>query len=212
MTPFTYVEAASVEEALEAFEAGGAERSRWIAGGTNLIDLMKENVERPLRLIDMNALDAARHRARGGRRPDARRAGAQCRHRLRPAGAAALSAAERRDAGRRLAADPQHGHQRRQPAAAHALRVLLRRGHAMQQARAGRGCSAIGGFTRQHAILGASEACIATHPSDMCVALAALEAVVHVQSRADAGRFPLPTSTACPASGLNRTTRSRRAS
>jgi xanthine dehydrogenase YagS FAD-binding subunit len=44
------------------------------------------------------------------------------------------------------------------------------------------GCSAIGGITRQHAILGASEHCIATHPSDMCVALAALEAVVHVES------------------------------
>jgi xanthine dehydrogenase YagS FAD-binding subunit len=48
----------------------------------------------------------------------------------------------------------------------------------------GSGCSAIGGINRQHAILGASEHCIATHPSDMCVALAALEAVVHVQSAA----------------------------
>jgi xanthine dehydrogenase YagS FAD-binding subunit len=46
----------------------------------------------------------------------------------------------------------------------------------------GTGCSAIGGLTRQHAILGASEHCIATHPSDMCVALAALDATVHVQS------------------------------
>jgi xanthine dehydrogenase YagS FAD-binding subunit len=48
----------------------------------------------------------------------------------------------------------------------------------------GSGCGAIGGITKQHAILGASEHCIATHPSDMCVALAALDAVVHVQSAA----------------------------
>jgi len=47
----------------------------------------------------------------------------------------------------------------------------------------GSGCDAIGGFNRMHAILGASDSCIATHPSDMCVALAALDAIVHVQGR-----------------------------
>jgi len=57
MTPFTYVEVGSVKEALEAFHGGGDGRSKWIAGGTNLVDLMKENVERPMRLIDLNALD-----------------------------------------------------------------------------------------------------------------------------------------------------------
>ena len=54
----------------------------------------------------------------------------------------------------------------------------------------GTGCDAIGGFTRSHAILGASSACIATHPSDMCVALAALDAVVTVQGRNGAREIP----------------------
>jgi xanthine dehydrogenase YagS FAD-binding subunit len=55
----------------------------------------------------------------------------------------------------------------------------------------GAGCDAIGGFTRYHAILGASDQCIATHPSDMCVALAALDAVVHVESAGGSRSLPL---------------------
>jgi xanthine dehydrogenase YagS FAD-binding subunit len=55
----------------------------------------------------------------------------------------------------------------------------------------GSGCAAIGGFNRMHAILGASASCIATHPSDMCVALAALDAVVEVESVRGTRRFPL---------------------
>jgi xanthine dehydrogenase YagS FAD-binding subunit len=55
----------------------------------------------------------------------------------------------------------------------------------------GTGCDAIGGFNRIHAILGASESCIATHPSDMCVALAALDATIHVQGNGGARSIPL---------------------
>ena len=56
-------------------------------------------------------------------------------------------------------------------------------GRAATSATPGQGCDAIDGFNRNHAILGASPACVATHPSDMCVALAALDAVVHLQER-----------------------------
>ena len=77
----------------------------------------------------------------------------------------------------------------------------------------GSGCPAIGGLARQHAILGASEQCIATHPSDMCVALAALEAMVHVQSGAGTPGHPvrrLPPPAGRPAGAS--TPSSRRAS
>jgi xanthine dehydrogenase YagS FAD-binding subunit len=192
MTPFTYVEASTVEQALQAFgdaeageaHAGAAEGdTRWIAGGTNLIDLMKENVTRPLRLIDLNglALRGIEPTAGGGLM----------------LGALARNAATAYDDNVR----------RRYPLLSAALlagaspqirNMATNGGNLLQRTRCvyfydvatpcnkrqpGAGCAAIGGFTRQHAILGASDRCIATHPSDMCVALAALEAVVHVQSR-----------------------------
>ena len=61
----------------------------------------------------------------------------------------------------------------------------------------GAGCDAIGGFNRMHAILGASDNCIATHPSDMCVALAALDAIVHVRAQAASGQFPSRSFIGC---------------
>ena len=116
-----------------------------------------------------------------GRRAAARRARDEHRRRLPRAGRAALPAAVEGDPGRRVAAAPQHGDGRRQPDAADALLLLLRHGHALQQARArDRLFRRSTGFNSNHAILGTSEHCIATHPSDMCVALAALEAVVRV--------------------------------
>ena len=63
----------------------------------------------------------------------------------------------------------------------------------------GTGCAALEGFNRTHAILGTSEHCIATHPSDMCVAMAALEAVIHVEGPKGKRTIPSPTSTSCPA-------------
>ena len=84
-------------------------------------------------------------------------------------------------ARRRVGAAAQQGHRRRQPAAAHALPLFLRhRRAAATNASPASGCAAIGGFNRIHAILGASDACIATHPSDMAVALAALDAQVEL--------------------------------
>lgn len=183
MTPFTYVEVGSVEEALEAFHGGGDGESKWIAGGTNLVDLMKENVERPMRLIDLNALDLY------GIEPGAH-GGLMLGALARNAATAYTDTVRRRypllNAAMLAGASPQIRNM-----ATNGGNLLQRTrcvyfydvGTPCNKRQPGAGCSAIGGLTRQHAVLGASDACIATHPSDMCVALAALEAKVHVQSR-----------------------------
>jgi xanthine dehydrogenase YagS FAD-binding subunit len=178
MNRFGYVRAADVAEA--AREAAGP-AARIIAGGTNLVDLMKYNVERPERLVDINRLPGLRaieDTAEGGLR----------------IGALATNT--------EVAYDPRV--ERRYPlltstilagATAQLRNAATTGGNLLQRTRCyyfydvgtpcnkrepGTGCPAIGGVNRIHAILGASEHCIATHPSDMCVALAALEAVVHV--------------------------------
>lgn len=177
MNRFSYVRAATVAEALAA---AGAAEARFLAGGTNLVDLMKENVERPVRLIDINHLPLRdiEETESGGLRIGA-----------------LVSNAD-------LAWEPRV--EKRSPLLSSALlagaspqlrNAATTGGNLLQRTRCyyfydvatacnkrdpGSGCQAIGGVTRQHAILGASEHCIATHPSDMCVAMAALEAVVHV--------------------------------
>ena len=161
-------------------EVAGNPTARFVAGGTNLIDLMKENVERPSRLIDIThlALREVEPTADGGLR----------------LGALATNSA--------VAYHPEV--ERRYPLLSQAILAgaspQLRNmasvgGNLMQRTRCayfydlatpcnkrtpGAGCSALGGFNRHHAILGTSEHCIAVHPSDMCVALAALAAVVRV--------------------------------
>ncbi len=110
--------------------------AKFIAGGTNLIDLMKEDVERPSRLIDISRLPLKSVEDDAGRRIADRRAGAEFRPRLSPAGGRALSDAGQRDPGRRLGAIAQHGIDRRQSPAAHPLRLFLRHRDAVQQTRA----------------------------------------------------------------------------
>ena len=177
MNRFDYVRAGTVAEAVQAF--AGAPGAQFIAGGTNLVDLMKYDVTRPGRLIDITRLplgEIAEHD--GGLR----------------AGALVTNA--------NLAYDPRV--RSRYPLLADAIlagasgqlrNAATTGGNLNQRTRCyyfydtatpcnkrkpGSGCAAIGGVTRIHAIFGASESCIATHPSDMCVALAALEAVVQV--------------------------------
>jgi xanthine dehydrogenase YagS FAD-binding subunit len=175
--PFSYARPGGVTEAIAQ---GLSSDAKFLAGGTNLLDLMKENVERPERLVDINELPFNRieDTAAGGLR-----IGALVRN---------------SDA----AYDPRIV--RRYPLLASALlagaSAQLRNaatigGNLLQRTRCcyfydtatacnkrspGSGCAAIGGFNRMHAILGASEHCIVTHPSDMSVALAVLEAEVHV--------------------------------
>jgi len=179
MNAFGYVRAGDVGIAVRAL-ADGDGRARLIAGGTNLIDLMKENVERPSLLIDITHLPLGAIQAAddGGLRIGAL---------VSNTDVAYHPEVERRYPllSRAILAG----------ASAQVRNMASVGGNLMQRTRCvyfydratpcnkrtpGAGCSAIGGFTRYHAILGTSEHCIAVHPSDMCVALAALDAVVRV--------------------------------
>lgn len=182
MNNFTYTRAASVEEAIS--EKGSQNgHGALIAGGTNLIDLLKENVARPDRLIDITRLpfDKIEPRENGGLRLGAL---------VTNADTAYHPEVERRY--------PMLSKAILAGASAQLRNMATDGGNLLQRTRCyyfydvatpcnkrapGSGCGAIGGFNRIHAILGTSEQCIATHPSDMCVALAALEAVVQVKGR-----------------------------
>ena len=179
MNPFTYSRADDVATAVR--EVASGDGAKFIAGGTNLLDLMKEDVERPGAADRHQPPRPARDPADRRRRPRDRGAGHQLGRRLRRAGRAAAtrschgpSSRGRRPSSatwRRPAATSCSG-----PAAPYFYDTAT----PCNKREPGSGCSAIEGFNRYHAILGHSEACIATHPSDMCVALAALEAVVRV--------------------------------
>lgn len=178
MNPFTFHPAADVAAAL--WLAGDG--ARFIAGGTNLLDLMKVNVLRPARLVDINrlGLDAIEPTAEGGLRLGALARNAATawhplvRERYPLLATAILSGATAQI--RNMASNGGNLLQRTRCCYFYDVAT------ACNKRQPGSGCSAIGGLARQHAILGASAHCIATHPSDMCVALAALEATVQVVS------------------------------
>jgi xanthine dehydrogenase YagS FAD-binding subunit len=177
MTPFSYQRPERIDQAI----ALHGPQSRYIAGGTNLLDLMKENVLQPGQLIDINGLPLREieQTAEGGLRIGA-----------------LVSNAD-------LAWHPQI--EQRYPLLSKAIlagaspqlrNMASTGGNLLQRTRcyyfydtatpcnkreSGSGCSARDGRNRIHAILGASEHCVAVHPSDMCVALAALDARVHVE-------------------------------
>jgi xanthine dehydrogenase YagS FAD-binding subunit len=176
MRAFTYERAASVEAAAKT--AAGNREAKFIAGGTNLLDLMKLEIETPTHLIDVNGLglDTIEATPEGGLR-----IGAMVRN-------TDLASHEivRRDYGllsRALLAG----------ASGQLRNKATTSGNLLQRTRCpyfydtnqpcnkrtpGSGCSAIGGYSRQHAVVGVSDACIATHPSDMAIAMRALDAVV----------------------------------
>ncbi|HEX7889295.1 MAG TPA: xanthine dehydrogenase family protein subunit M [Ramlibacter sp.] len=176
MKPFSYERALSPAQAAAAVAARPG--ARFLAGGTNLLDLMKLQIETPTHLVDVNglALDKIEATADGGLRIGAL---------VRNADLAA-DARVRRDYGvlsRALVAG----------ASGQLRNMATTAGNLLQRTRCpyfydtnmpcnkrvpGSGCSALGGFSRLHAIVGSSEACIATHPSDMAVALRALDATV----------------------------------
>jgi xanthine dehydrogenase YagS FAD-binding subunit len=176
MKPFTYERASSPAEA--AVAAARVPGAKFIAGGTNLLDLMKLQIETPAHLIDVNglALDKIEATPDGGLR-----IGALVRN-------TDLAADERvrRDYGlltRALVAGAT-GQLRNQATTAGNLLQRTRCPYfydtnmPCNKRQPGSGCSAIGGVTRAHAVVGASDACIATHPSDMAVAMRALDATV----------------------------------
>jgi xanthine dehydrogenase YagS FAD-binding subunit len=179
MRPFAYTRAQDVDSAVAALSQ--ERTARIIAGGTNLIDLMKEDVERPTQLIDINglALKTIEETKDGGLR-----LGALCTNAETAYHAAVQERYPLLSKAILAGASPQ-------------LRNMATDGgNLLQRTRCyyfydvatpcnkrepGSGCGALNGVNRLHAILGASDHCIAVHPSDMCVALAALEAVVQVE-------------------------------
>ncbi|GHC84880.1 FAD-binding molybdopterin dehydrogenase [Pseudorhodoferax aquiterrae] len=156
--------------------------AKLIAGGTNLLDLMKENLLRPARLVDINRLPLAgiEALADGGLRLGAlARNAATAYHPLVRERLPLLSSAILAGASPQIRNMASNGGNLLQRTRCY---YFYDAGVPCNKRQPGSGCPAIGGLARQHAILGASAHCIATHPSDMCVALAALDAVVHVRS------------------------------
>ena len=187
MTPFGFSRAGDIADAVRL---GGMTGTKYLGGGTNLVDLMRETVERPTALVDVTGLsDAIEERPDGGL--------------LIGAAARNTAVAEHRAVRERY---PLLTRAIVAGASAQIRNMATMGGNILQRTRCtyfydnegsrcnkrspGQGCDAIEGFNRIHAILGASPACVATHPSDMAVALAALDAMVHLQGAA--GQRTLP--------------------
>jgi xanthine dehydrogenase YagS FAD-binding subunit len=178
MINFHYARATDVSDAVRQIAADNT--AKFIAGGTNLIDLMKQDVERPSRLIDISRLPLRNieQTAEGGLRigalvPNSDLAWHPLIEQRYPLLGSAIVAGASQQL-RNMASTGGNLLQR--------TRCLYFYDTATpcNKRTPGSGCSAIDGINRINAILGTSDACIATHPSDMCVALAALEARVHV--------------------------------
>ncbi|MET0981426.1 MAG: xanthine dehydrogenase family protein subunit M [Telluria sp.] len=186
MKAFTYERATSPAQA--AATAARIPNSRFVAGGTNLLDLMKLQIETPAHLIDVNdlALDRIEATPNGGLR-----IGALVRN-----SDLASDPRIRRDYGvltRALVAGAS-GQLRNQATTAGNLLQRTRcpyfydTNQPCNKRKPGSGCGAIGGFSRLHAIVGQSDMCIATHPSDMAVAMRVLDAQVETVNPSGATR------------------------
>jgi len=179
MRAFTYERAISADAAIAAVTSAGP-GARFISGGTNLLDLMKLEIERPTHLVDISRLPlrAIEELADGGLRIGAQAANsdtaadARVRSRYPVLTEALLSGAS--------------GQLRNKASVGGNLLQRTRCPYfydtpsACNKREPGTGCSAIGGINRIHAILGASESCIATHPSDMAVAMTVLDARIEI--------------------------------
>jgi xanthine dehydrogenase YagS FAD-binding subunit len=182
MQTFTYTKAANIDKAL-----AGANGAKFIAGGTTLVDLMKLHVEQPSGLVDINLLplDKIEKLPGGGLR-----IGAMVRNSdlawnddvekdYAVLSQAILSGASPQL--RNMATTGGNLLQRTRCAYFREPSAGTTGGYGCNKRTPGTGCAAMDGFNRTHAVLGTSDSCIATHPSDMCVAMAALEAVIHVE-------------------------------
>jgi xanthine dehydrogenase YagS FAD-binding subunit len=188
MINFEYVRASSVADAVRQIAV--APGAKFIAGGTNLVDLMKEDVERPTRLIDITRLPlkAVEEMSDGSLRIGALVPNTDLAyHPLIEQRYPMLSSAILAGASQQLRNMASTGGNLLQRTRCHYFYDVVT---PCNKREPGAGCSALNGINRMHAILGSSEACIATHPSDMCVALAALEAKVHVLGPAGERAIP----------------------
>jgi xanthine dehydrogenase YagS FAD-binding subunit len=189
MRAFTFERAGSVEAAAKS--AAANPQAKFIAGGTNLLDLMKLEIETPTHLIDVNGLglDTIEATPDGGLR-----IGALVRN-------TELAADQRvrRDYGllsRALLAGASGQLRNKATTAGNLLQrtrcpYFYDTNQPCNKRTPGSGCSAIGGYSRQHAVVGVSDACIATHPSDMAIAMRALDAVVET-TKADGTTRAIP--------------------
>ena len=182
MHPFTYTRAADPDSAVRSL-SGGSSQTKLLGGGTNLVDLMKMGVETPNRLVDITRLDLAKieelPEGKGVRVGALVRNSDLAEHPLIVERYPVLSQALLAGASAQL------------------RNMATTGGNLLQRTRCyyfydpafpacnkrvpGSGCGALEGYNRVCGVLGTSESCIATHPSDMCVAMAALDAVVRVQ-------------------------------
>lgn len=178
MKPFAFTRASNSQTAIQAVVRDQA--AKFIAGGTNLVDLMKEDVEQPDHLVDINRLALTRIEERNG----GLRLGALARnsdtanHRLVRERFPLVSQAILSGASAQLRNAATNGGNLMQRTRCYYFYDVAMPCNKRQP---GSGCGALEGFNRMHAILGASPQCIAVHPSDMCVALTALDAVVQVE-------------------------------
>ncbi len=177
MRAFEYTRAASPSQAAQY--AGANPQARYLSGGTNLLDLMKEDVERPTQLIDIGRLEISSITETGG----VLRLGASANntdtanHPLVREGFPLLAQAILAGASqqiRNMASNGGNLNQRTRCAYFYDTAMPC------NKREAGSGCGALGGINRMHAVFGWSKQCVAVHPSDMCVALAALDATVRV--------------------------------
>ncbi len=188
MTPFTYARAQDAQTAIQL--AGAAPAARYLGGGTNLVDLMRETIETPDALVDVTGLSQAIE--------------------ARDDGSILIGAAVKNTALAAHRAVRQHFPLLSRAILAGASGQIRNMatvgGNILQRTRClyfyddaarcnkrspGAGCDAREGFNRMNAILGASDACSATHPSDMCVALAALDATLHLAGAEGTRRIKL---------------------
>jgi xanthine dehydrogenase YagS FAD-binding subunit len=180
MQSFQYQDAKTVDDAVSA--NGGIAGAKFVAGGTTLIDLMKLNVETPQTLVDINRLPltGVESTSDGGVKIGAMvRNSDLANHELIQKRYPVLSQALRSGASPQLRNMATTGGNLLQRTRCYYFRDTAYA--ACNKRNPGSGCAAIDGFNRIHAILGTSEHCIATHPSDMAVAMMALEATVHTQ-------------------------------
>lgn len=193
-----------VNDIQRAISAGTVAQAKFVAGGTTLIDLMKLNVESPTRLIDINPLplNKIEKMPEGGVRIGAMVRNSDLAHDATiQQNYAVLSEALLSGASPQLRNMATTGGNLLQRTRCYYFRNTE---YACNKRSPGSGCAALDGYNRIHAILGTSEHCIATNPSDMAVAMMALEATVHIQGAKGERAVPLNDFYFVPGSTPNR--------
>jgi xanthine dehydrogenase YagS FAD-binding subunit len=202
MEAFQFSRANTVNSALEASRS--QKETKFVAGGTTLIDLMKLNVEIPKKVVDINSLPLTQIASTpdGGLKIGAMVRNSDLAHdRTVQQRYTVLSEALLSGASPQLRNMATTGGNLLQRTRCYYFRDTA---YPCNKREPGSGCPAIDGFNRIHAILGTSEHCIATHPSDMAVAMMALEAMVHIQGSNGERSVPLNDFYLLPGSTPNR--------